>query len=65
MLSLFDFNIYYNFILNEFASNLSEISLMKWDQSFTKKFTIMNHTKLLRNLKKELIKYPIKRNKEN
>ena len=25
----------------------------------------MNHSKLLRNLKKELIKYPIKRNKDN
>lgn len=65
MLSLIDFKNYYNFIINKFASNLSEICLMKWDQSFTKKFTIMNHTKLLRNLKKELIKYPIKRNKEN
>ena len=36
---------------------------MKWDQSFTKKFTIMNHSKLLKNLKKELIKYPITRDK--
>ncbi len=34
---------------------------MKWHQSFTRKFTIMNHSKLLRNLKKELVKYPIKR----
>ena len=36
---------------------------MKWHHSFTRKFTIMNHGKLLRNLKKELIKYPIKREK--
>ncbi len=34
---------------------------MKWHQSFTKKFTILNHTKLLKKLKKELVKYPIKR----
>jgi len=38
---------------------------MKWHHSFTKKFTIMNHSKLLRNLKKELIKYPIKREIKN
>ncbi len=38
---------------------------MKWHHSFTKKFTIMNHSKLLRNLKKELVKYPIKREKDN
>ena len=38
---------------------------MKWHQSFTKKFTIMNYSKLLRNLKKELIKYPIKRENNN
>ncbi len=37
---------------------------MRWHQSFTKKFTIMNHSKLLRNLRRELIKYPIKRNKD-
>ena len=36
---------------------------MKWHQSFTKKFTIMNYSKLLRNLKKELVKYPINRDK--
>ena len=36
---------------------------MKWDQSFTKRFTIMNHSKLLKNLKRELIKYPIPREK--
>ena len=36
---------------------------MKWDQSFTKKFTIMNHSKLLKNLKRELVKYPIPRDK--
>ena len=34
---------------------------MKWHQSFAKKYTIMNYSKLLRNLKKELVKYPIKR----
>ena len=38
---------------------------MKWYHSFTRKFTIMNHGKLLRNLKKELIKYPIKRENTN
>ena len=38
---------------------------MKWHHSFTKKFTIMNYSKLLRNLKKELVKYPIKRDKDN
>ena len=32
---------------------------MKWDQSFTKKYTILNHSKLLKNLKKEVIKYPL------
>jgi len=32
---------------------------MKWHYPFTKKFTILNHNKLLKNLKKELIKYPI------
>ncbi len=36
---------------------------MKWDQSFTKKFTIMNHSKLLKNLRRELAKYPIPRDK--
>ena len=36
---------------------------MKWDQSFTKRFTIMNYGKLLKNLKRELIKYPIPRDK--
>ena len=34
---------------------------MKWDQSFTKKLTILNYSKLLKNLKKELVKYPINR----
>ena len=34
---------------------------MKWHYSFTRKFTIFNHNKLLKNLKKELIKYPIER----
>jgi len=38
---------------------------MKWHQSFARKYTILNHTKLLKNLKKELIKYPITRNKNN
>ena len=37
---------------------------MNWHQSLTKKFTIMNHTKLLRNLRKELVRYPIKRERE-
>ena len=36
---------------------------MKWDQSFTKRFTIMNHSKLLKNLRRELVKYPISRDK--
>ena len=36
---------------------------MKWHQSFTKKFTIMNHSKLLKNLRREIVKYPIPRNK--
>ena len=36
---------------------------MKWDQSFTKRFTIMNYSKLLKNLRKELVKYPISRDK--
>ena len=34
---------------------------MKWHYSFTKKFTILNHNRLLKNLKKELIKYPVNR----
>ncbi len=38
---------------------------MKWDQSFTKRFTIMNHSKLLKNLRKELVKYPISREKSH
>ena len=37
---------------------------MKWHHSLTKKFTIMNYSKLIRNLKKELVKYPIKREKD-
>ena len=32
---------------------------MKWNYLFTKKYTILNYNKLLKNLKKELIKYPI------
>ncbi len=38
---------------------------MKWHNTLSKKFTIMNYSKLLRNLKKELVKYPIKRVKNN
>ena len=38
---------------------------MRWDHSFTKKFTIMNYNKLLKNLRKELVKYPIPRDKNN
>ncbi len=34
---------------------------MKWHQSLTRKFTIMNYSKLIKNLKRELVKYPIKR----
>ena len=34
---------------------------MKWHYSFTRKFSILNYAKLLKNLKKELIKYPINR----
>ena len=34
---------------------------MKWHHSFTRRFTIMNYAKLLKNLKKELVKYPINR----
>ena len=54
-----DRNKYYNFIDNELASFF--FNSMKWQYSFTKKFTILNHNKLLKNLKKELIKYPINR----
>ena len=50
---------YYNFINNELASFF--FNKMNWHYSFTKKFTILNHNKLLKNLKKELIKYPINR----
>ncbi len=38
---------------------------MKWHQSLTRKFTIMSYSKLIKNLKRELIKYPIKREDEN
>ena len=37
---------------------------MKWHQTLTKKFTIMNYSKLIKNLKKELVKYPIVREKD-
>jgi len=59
MYGLFDRNKYYNFINNELASFF--LISMKWHYTFTRKFTIMNHNKLLKNLKKELIKYPINR----
>ena len=59
MYGLNDRNKYYNFINNETASFL--FYSMNWHYSFTRKFTILNHNKLLKNLKKELIKYPIKR----
>ena len=38
---------------------------MKWHHTFTRKFTIMNYSKLLKNLKSELTKYPIDRDLEN
>ena len=38
---------------------------MKWQHSLTRKYTIMNYSKLLKNLKRELIKYPINRSGEN
>ena len=38
---------------------------MKWHYSFTRKFSILNHNKLLKNLKQELIKYPIDRLDKN
>ncbi len=41
---------------------------MKWHHSLTRKFTIMSYSKLIKNLKRELIKYPINRvgdNKKN
>jgi len=59
MYGLNDRNKYYNFINNELASYF--FKSMKCHYSFTRKFTILNHNKLLKNLKKELIKYPIKR----
>ena len=34
---------------------------MKWHNSLSRKFSIMSYSKLIKNLKKELIKYPIKR----
>ncbi|CAP16405.1 Conserved hypothetical protein [Prochlorococcus marinus subsp. pastoris str. CCMP1986] len=34
---------------------------MKWHHSLTRKFTIMNYSKLIKNLKREFIKYPINR----
>jgi len=38
---------------------------MKWHHSLTRKFTIMNYSKLIKNLKRELIKYPIDRDIDN
>ena len=38
---------------------------MKWHHSLTRKFTIMNYSKLVKNLKRELIKYPINRVDKN
>ena len=38
---------------------------MKWHHSLTRKFTIMNYSKLIKNLNRELIKYPINRDSEN
>ncbi len=58
MYGLNDRTKYYNFINNNLASFFFS---MKWHYSFTRKFTIFNHNKLLKNLKKELIKYPINR----
>ena len=37
---------------------------MKWHHSLTRKFTIMNYSKLIKNLKRELVKYPINRDKD-
>ena len=59
MYGLIDRSKYYNFIDNKLASFF--LSSMRWHYSFTGKFTILNHNKLLKNLKKELIKYPINR----
>ena len=63
MYGLYDRNSYYNFNNYNLASFFS--NSMKWHYSFTRKFTIMNHGKLIRTLKKELIKYPIKRDNIN
>ena len=54
-----DRNKYYNF--NDYKLASYFLNSMKWHYSFTRKFTILNHNKLLKNLKKELIKYPINR----
>ena len=59
MYGLNDRIMHYNFNDNKLASIFS--NSMKWHYSFTRKFTILNHNKLLKNLKKELIKYPIDR----
>ena len=59
MYGLNDRNRYYNFINNKLASFF--FNKMNWHYSFTRKFTILNHNKLLKNLKKELTKYPINR----
>ena len=37
---------------------------MKWHNTLTRKFTIMNYSKLIKNLKRELIKYPINRDSD-
>ena len=41
------------------------MNFMKWHHSLTKKFTILNYSKLIKNLKRELIKYPINRGVNN
>ena len=61
---ILDQSFHYNFNNIEFASNYEFLD-MKWHHSFTRKFTIMNYSKLIKNLKRELIKYPITRNGQN
>ncbi len=38
---------------------------MNWHYSLTRKFSILNYSKLIKNLKRELIKYPINRGDDN
>ena len=57
-----------NFIINLtliIQQVIFKSEFMKWHNSLTRKFTIMNYSKLIKNLKRELIKYPIKRDGDN